>query len=187
MWSILVLSMLAAVIPVQTSRLLRSGITIVSTGKDPGYGITNYDVGPEGAGGIVNNHYFPAIRQYNGGSYSEAEANLSYLVERPNYIPDVNPRKAQFISNAYYLRGTIYFYHAVGVGRQTLAKSDFEAAIKWNPNNSLAYLELSRVYSSLEIYDQAISIIEHLLERKPEQEVAEHAKADLEKLKSISN
>ena len=183
----LLLSLFAAVVPVQNnSRGLRSGITIIDTGKDPGYGGTSYNAGPEGGGQILNNHYFPAIRQYNAGSYNQAEGNLSYLVERPSYI-DGNPRKAQFLSTAYYLRGIIYLYHAVGVGRYTLAKNDFDSAIKWNLNNMLAYLELSRVYAALEVRDQAISVIERLLELKPDEDITQQAEAELEKLKSIES
>jgi tetratricopeptide (TPR) repeat protein len=81
----------------------------------------------------------------------------------------------------------ICLYHATGVGRLTLAKGDFENAIRWNPNNTLAYLELSRVYSSLEMRDQAISIIESLLERKPDEDIAQQAKAELGKLESIES
>jgi predicted Zn-dependent protease len=185
MGSILLLSLLVTVGPFQNFRVLRGSISIIDTGRDDGPFRTFYDVGPE-VGGILNNHYFPAIRQYNAGSYRTAEENLTYLLDRPTYI-DGNPRQPQFISNAYYFRGMICLYHATGVGRLTLAKGDFENAIRWNPNNTLAYLELSRVYSSLEMRDQAISIIETLLERKPDEDIAQQAQAELGKLESIES
>jgi tetratricopeptide (TPR) repeat protein len=185
MWNVGILTALLLMTAIQNHGRIRTGITIINTGKDSVGGRTFYDVGPE-VGAILNNHYFPAINQFNAGRYVDAEDNLTYLVERPFYT-DGNPRQAQFLSTAHYLRGIIYFYHASGVGRQSLAKGDFEAAIKWNPNNHLAYLELSRVYSSLQIRDYAISIIERLLELEPEANIAQQAKTELEKLKSTES
>ena len=66
-------------------------------------------------------------------------------------------------------------------------KNDFDSAIKWNLNNMLAYLELSRVYAALEVRDQAISVIERLLELKPDEDITQQAEAELEKLKSIES
>ena len=48
----------------------------------------------------------------------------------------------------------IYLYHAKGVGRHAVAKSDFEDAIKWNPGNHMAYVDCP-VYSDLGFKDQA--------------------------------
>jgi tetratricopeptide (TPR) repeat protein len=184
MWNFLLLVSLLASAPLQIQESLRGGITIINTGKTGVPAQTYYDAGFEGAGHILNNHYFPGVNQYNAGRYVEAEGNLTYFLDRPDYIIG-NPRRAQFLSTAFFLRGRIYLYYAEGVGRHSLAKTDFEAAIRWNPKNGLAYLELSRVYSSLGIRDQAIVILEHLLARKPEETVAEEATAELEKLKSI--
>jgi tetratricopeptide (TPR) repeat protein len=154
-----------------------SKIEIINAGKYMPYETTNIDAGPV-VGFMLNYHYFPAINFYNGGRYKEAEQQFSYVILRPQYL-DGNPRKAVFMSTAYYLRGMIYFYHANGVGRHNQAKADFEAALKWNSLNHVVYLELSRLYSSLGFHEQAESIIRHLLELEPDQAVAEEAQKEL--------
>src|SRR5262249_38119528 len=130
----------------------RSRITINDTGKPIPVRRTYIDVGPE-TGSILNVHYFPGINLYNAGRYVDAEENMTYLLDRPHYIAD-NPRKEEFLSTACYLRAMIYLYHSDGLGRFSLAKRDFEAAVTLNPKNYLAYLELSRVYSNLGFKDQ---------------------------------
>ena len=73
----------------------------------------------------------------------------------------------------------IYVYHASGLGRYTLAKADFEAAVKWNPLNYVVYLELSRVYSRLGFPEEAASVLRHLLSLMPDMMTAEEAQKEL--------
>jgi tetratricopeptide (TPR) repeat protein len=158
----------------------RARIMINNTGKPVPLRPTFFDAGPE-VGRVLNNHYFPAINLYNAGRYSDAEANLTYLIDRPDYI-NGNPRKPEFMSTACYLRGMIYLYHASGLGRHALARTDFEAAVKWNRNNYLAYVELSRVYSALGFKQHAATVLEQLLQQGPGQEIAAEAESEIRKL-----
>ena len=142
--------------------------------------MTHYNVGPE-TGSILNAHFFPAILYYSAGRYLDAEDNLSYVIDRPYYI-EQNPRRREFLSTAYYMRGMIYFHHASGPGKLALAKADFESALAQNPNNFEVYMELSRVLVSVGAKPDAVSVLNRLLERKPEQSIAVEARAELEKL-----
>src|SRR5215831_4744228 len=101
----------------------------------------SFDFGPV-VGDMLNAHFLPAVNWYNSGSYVPAEFDFTYVIRRVSYF-NGNPRQAEIMSIACYLRGMIYLYHAEGVGRYALAKADFEQAIKWNPRNYPAYLELS--------------------------------------------
>jgi tetratricopeptide (TPR) repeat protein len=166
---------------VQDAALLdRSKIEIINTGKYIPVGqTTNFDAGPV-VGNMLNAHYFPGLNLYNGGRYKEAEQEFTYVVSRPSYL-DANPRRAEFLSTSYYLRGMIYFYHAKGLGHQSIAKEDFEAALKFNPRNYVVYLELSRLYSGLGFQEQAATILRHLLDLKPEdEEIVEQAQKALD-------
>ena len=140
-----------------------------------------FDFGPL-IGDTLNFHLVPAVNWYNAGSYSASIADFTYVIQRPHYL-NGNPRQPEFMSIAHYLRGMIYFYHAKGIGRHALAKSDFESAIKWNPRNYTAYIELSRVYSDLGFTSQATSVLKQLLDLKPNEEISTEAQAELSKLK----
>jgi tetratricopeptide (TPR) repeat protein len=156
-------------------------LTIIDGGKIHPYGkVTEFDSGPA-VGEILNNHFFPGVIYYNLGNYNYSVAELTYVIRRPAYL-DKNSRKAEFMSTTHYLRGMIYLYHAEGIGRHGIARSDFEAAIKWNPENHLAYLELSRVYSELGFTKQAIAIVQHLIELKPAKDILDEAEQELRKL-----
>jgi tetratricopeptide (TPR) repeat protein len=174
-----------AIRPIQSDdavRVLdRSRITIMNAGQPIPIRPTFFDVGPE-TGRILNIHYFPAIDLYDAGRYTDAEENLTYLLDRPSYI-EGNSRKQEFLSTAAYLRGMIYLYHASGVGRHSLAKQDFEAAAQWNPRNYVAYIELSHVYSDLGFKEQAVTILQHLLQLDPGKEIAAEAQKEIQKLK----
>jgi tetratricopeptide (TPR) repeat protein len=154
-------------------------VDIINTGTYVYFGFTNFtDVGPQ-AGNILNAHYFPAMKYYEAGLYREANNDLSYFIERPTYV-NGNPNQAKFMSTAHYARGMIYLHHATGFGRLSLAMSDFQAAIKWNEKNYVAYLELSRVFSTAGLNDQAVSILQGLLDLHPEDEkIAEEARGEL--------
>jgi tetratricopeptide (TPR) repeat protein len=158
----------------------RSRITIIDAGKPVNIRPTFFEAGPE-VGRVLNNHYFPAISFYNAGRYTDAEGNLTYLLDRPDYI-NGNPRKPEFMSAAFYLRGMIYLYHASGIGRHGLARNDFEAAINWNPGNHPAHLELSRIYSKLGFNTQAVRVLKQLLDMSPGREIAAEAQSELRRL-----
>src|SRR5262245_51650289 len=96
----------------------------------------------------LNTHLFPAINAYNVGKYTVARIDFTFVLKRGAAL-DGDPRQAGYLGALHYLRGMIYLYHSRGIGRHQAAKADFEAAIRWQPNNYLAYLELSRVYSDL--------------------------------------
>jgi tetratricopeptide (TPR) repeat protein len=185
MWtSVFLAAVLSATVAIQKNDELRgfdkSRITFINTGKPMPVRPTFFDVGPE-TGRILNLHYFPALELYEGGRYSEAEENLTYVLERPDYI-NGNSRQQEYLSTAFYTRAMIYFYHASGIGRYSFARRDFEDAVKWNPKNFVAYLELSRVYSSLGFKEQAITILNYLLRLEPGKEIAAQAQDELRKL-----
>jgi tetratricopeptide (TPR) repeat protein len=158
----------------------RVGLVIVNGVSRPSHGQTNVDAG-ESEGNMLNVHYFPGLLDYGATLYGSAESQMSYVIDRPHYLKN-NPRRAEFMGMAHYIRGVIYLYHADGVGRYALAKADFESAIKWNPRNYVAYLELSRVYSQLEMKDTAVSVLRLLLDLKPEQAIETETLAELKKL-----
>lgn len=160
----------------------QNGITILDTAKDVPYERTNIDAGPA-HGDILNWHYFPALNFYRKGRYHGAKNELEYVIERPTYLK-MNPRQGEFLSNSHYLRGMVYFYHAVGAGKLVLAKRDFEQAIKWNPKNYLAHLELARVWSAVGLNQNSAAVLARLLEMKPDDKVAEEAKKELSHLQA---
>jgi tetratricopeptide (TPR) repeat protein len=177
-----VLLLIAAVFGQDLSGVDHTKIEIVNTGKFLPYIRTQLDAGPA-TGDILNAHYFPGLNFYNGGRYKEAEEQFSYVILRPGYLEE-NPRQAGFLSTSYYLRGMIYAHHAKGVGRQSMARNDFENALKWNSRNYIVFLELSRLYSGLGFREQAVSILRDLLDRRPEEEIVRHAQRDLDTLQS---
>jgi tetratricopeptide (TPR) repeat protein len=140
-----------------------------------------FDFGPV-VGDMMNAHFVPAVNWYDSGSYSMALADFNYVIPRAEYLQE-NPRQGEIMSVAHYMRGMIYLYHAEGFGRHELAKSDFEQAIKWNPKDYPAYLELSRVYSQLGLTAPATSILQRLIELKPAEPISKEAEAELSKLK----
>src|SRR5262245_7061892 len=93
----------------------KSRIVIENTGRAIPFRYPFYDVGPQ-LGNILNFHYFPALESYNAGRYQDAEGDLTYVLDRPQYI-DGNSRQQEFLSTASYTRGMIYLYHAQGIGR----------------------------------------------------------------------
>jgi tetratricopeptide (TPR) repeat protein len=162
-----------------------NGITIIDGGKFTPYKKTEFDAG-HAAGDGLNGHFFPSVIAYNTGRYNYALGDFTYIVRNHTFL-DGNPRKAEFMSITHYLRGMIYLYHAKGIGRHTLAKADFEAAIKWNPANYMAYLELARVYSDLGFIKEASSLVQRLLELEPTQDVVGEAEEELKKLAKTSS
>ncbi|HEY2921481.1 MAG TPA: tetratricopeptide repeat protein [Candidatus Binatia bacterium] len=173
-----VLALIAATFSQEATGFDASKIDIANTGKFIPYRIMEIDAGPV-VGNMLNAHYFPGIDFYSGGRYKEAEPQFTYVIERSRYL-EANPRQAEFMSTAHYLRGMIYFYHATGIGRLSIAKQDFEAALQWNPRNYIVLLELSRLYSGLGYHEQASSILRHLLDLKPDEEIARQAQIDLD-------
>ena len=167
---------------VQDASLLdRSHIEIVNNGQYIAINqVTNINGGPV-VGNMLNAHYFPGINLYNGGRYKEAEAEFTYVITRPHYLSE-NRRRPEYLSTSYYLRGMIYAYHAKGLGHQSMAQEDFEAALQWNPRNYVVFLELSYLYSGLGFQVEATSILRQLLDLKPDDEIVRQAQAELDKL-----
>src|SRR5712691_8116138 len=117
---------------VQDASLLdRSHIEIVNNGQYIAINqVTNINGGPV-VGNMLNAHYFPGINLYNGGRYTRAEQEFSYVILRPQYLTG-NPRRDEYMSVSCYLRGMIYLYHTStnAFGRYSAAKEDFEIALK---------------------------------------------------------
>jgi tetratricopeptide (TPR) repeat protein len=156
----------------------RAQINIVNTGS-PISVDRSYDFnGGVVVGNMLNIHYFPALRLYNAGRYADAEPDLTYVILRPFYL-DGNAAQNEYLSIAHYLRGMILFYHSSGVGRLSAARKDFEFAIKLNPNNHSAYLELGRLYSSLNFKEQALSVLHHLLDASSDETLKVQARDEL--------
>jgi hypothetical protein len=138
------------------------------------------NLGPQ-VGDILNFHYFPGLKYYQGGRYSGAYTELSYFIEHVG-ATNGNPNQAHYLSTAHYIRGMSLLYHASGIGRLILAKSDFEDAIMWDAMNYPAYVELSRVLLSADLKDQAAAILRQLIELKPGAEVLREAQKELNNL-----
>ncbi|PWT94294.1 MAG: hypothetical protein C5B54_00230 [Acidobacteria bacterium] len=157
-------------------------VNIINETEAIGYAtvLLDKDLGPQ-VGNILNAHYFPGLNYYQAGNYRYAYNELVYVIDRPTYLAG-NPNQANYLSTAYYSRGMIFAHHALGVGHLSLAKVDFENALRWNPSNYLVYLELSRVYSSLGFRDQAILQIQRLLTLQPDEKIAEEARNELKLL-----
>src|SRR5688500_3572781 len=122
----------ALFLTMQDQRFETSGVTIINT--SPGGASTtyrNHNAGPS-TGDMLKFHYFPGLEDYGAGRYTAAAFQMSYVIDRPQYL-EGNPRRSEFLSTSYYVRGMIYLYHAIGAGRHRLAKEDFEVAIKFNP------------------------------------------------------
>jgi tetratricopeptide (TPR) repeat protein len=139
-------------------------------------------LGPQN-GQILSFHYVPAMRNYQSGRYREAFSDLGYVIDRPDYI-SANPNRAYYLSTAYYARGMILLYHAEGVGRLNMAKSDLEAAIKWDEKNYAAHLELARLFLQAGLPAEAAARLRYLIDISPNKDVAEEAKHELAKLSS---
>jgi tetratricopeptide (TPR) repeat protein len=159
-------------------------IDIIDTGRIS-YAVTEFRVpGSVGAQeSVLNLHYYPGINAYTAGQYSDAYAQFTYMIKNASFW-DGHPYQSHFIGTSHHLRGMILVYHAQGAGRLTLAKSEFEAAIRWNPKNYIAHLELSRVLRNTGLTDQAKSMLEHLIGLNPDKETLEEAQMELDALDS---
>ena len=150
---------------------------------------TNLNVGPPepqystNIGNILNIHFFPGLLDYSEGNYSSALAQMQYFIERPQYTKN-HPQHLKFLSTAHYICGMIHLYYDFGYGRYDRAKENFEKSIQLDPRNHLAYLGISRVLSAVGLKEQAIYILQHLLELKPKDDIAQQAKKELILLQS---
>jgi hypothetical protein len=150
---------------------------------------TTFDMGPTdpsaqvNVGNILNVHYFLGINLYAQANYRYAKNEMDYVIARPSYF-EKNPRQAQILSTAHFIRGSIYFRHASGLERLSLAKSDFEESIKWNSENHLARLELARLLATLGQKPDAISMLTELLTAKLNPKLRQEAETDLASLKA---
>jgi len=167
----------------------QNDITITNMGKYQPLQKTNIDSGPTdpasnvNTGDILNHHYFPGLNFYAQFNYRNAKEEMDYVIARPQYIEN-NPKRGQILSVAHFVRGSIYFRHASGVGRLTLAKGDFEQSLKWNPENHLARLELARLVATLDQKTEAVSMLNDLLTRKLTASLRQEAENDLQSIQS---
>ena len=158
----------------------------------PGLGsepMTNLDVGPTepgysiNVGNILNIHFFPGLLDYSKGNYTSALGQMRYTIERPQFTKN-HPQHLKFLSTAHYICGMIHLYHDSGYGKYDSAKENFEKSIKLDPGNHLAYLGIAHVLSVFELKEKAIYILQHLLELKPKEDIAQQAKKELILLQS---
>ena len=103
---------------------------------------------------------------------------MDYTLNRPTYT-DANPRQGEFLGNAHYIRGMIYFHHASGVGKLLLAKKEFEQAIRWYPKHYDARLELARIWLAVGQKQRATAVLKKLLELKPDEATTRTATEEL--------
>jgi tetratricopeptide (TPR) repeat protein len=137
---------------------------------DPQYSIN--------VGNILNFHFFPGLLDYSKGNYSSALGQMQYFIKHPQYTKD-HPQHLKFLSTAYYICGMIHLHYDFGYERYDRAKENFEKSIQADSGNHLAYLGFSRLLSAVEQKEQAIYILQHLLELKPKEEIAQQAKREL--------
>lgn len=180
-----VLAFLAVLAPVQEDPLEATRAKIIIVDALPMEQMvrmapTSIDGGPS-TGDILNNHFFLGVRYFQQGMFSYSHTEFSYVIRRPYYL-DINPRQAEYMSTSCYLRGMIYLHHSDGIGRYSLAKADFDAAIQWNPANYPAYLELSRVYTRVGLKDAAISLLRTVEKFDLEEKLAQEVQKELEML-----
>ena len=158
----------------------------------PGLGsepMTTLNVGPTeppygiNVGNILNVHFFPGLLDYSKGNYSSALSQMQYVIERPQYTKN-HPQHLKFLSTAHYICGMIHLYYDFGYERYNRAKENFAKSIQLDPGNHLAYLGISRVLSAVELKEQAINILQKLLELKPKEDIAQQAKKELRLLQS---
>jgi tetratricopeptide (TPR) repeat protein len=134
-------------------------------------------------GNILNAHFFPGLLDYSEGNYSSALGQMQYFIERPLYTKN-HPQHLKFLSIAHYICGMIHLYYDFGYRRHDRAKENFEKSLQLDSENHLAYLGFSRLLSAVEQKDQAIYILQHLLELKPKEDIAQQAKKELILLQS---
>lgn len=143
---------------------------------------TDFDAGPC-AGDILNIHYFPGIVNYAKGHHSSAIEEMDYVIFHPSYTR-MNPRHAELMSYAYYIRGKILVYHASGPKRLLRAKQDFEDSIQYNARNYASYLELGSLLAANGMPEQSRTILQRLLDVQPDAETAQQARSALSLLQS---
>ena len=174
---VVVTSATAAALQAQSSQYERerSKIAIENTGGQRTMTErTTVDAGPS-VGDMLNFHFFPGLQDYGAGMYSYAERQMTYVIDKPEYLSG-NVRAAEFMSTAHYIRAMVFAHHAKGIGARNLARSDFEAAIHYNPRNYVAYLELSRMYINLGFKPEAQLILNRLVELKPDEKTLQEAR-----------
>ena len=161
-------------------------VTIKNDNIDITFAMTGYtDLGPN-VGSILNAHYFPGVTYYQGGQYQHSYNEFTYVLNRPTYL-DGNPNQIYYLTTAYYMRGMIFLYHAEGAGRLTLARKDFESAIKLNAQNYPAHLQLAHVFLAAGQKEKAASVLQKLIDLKPDPEILEQAKKELAALPRTQN
>ena len=131
----------------------------------PPTGRTRFQAGPN-VGDILNWHFFPGLQDFKNGNYESAVGQMNYFIERPQYTSE-NPRQPEFMTLAFYIRGSVYLDHAEGIGRLGLALSDFKAALSWKDDNYPAMIGLAKVYMATNQNDDAKNVLKLLLSKNP--------------------
>jgi tetratricopeptide (TPR) repeat protein len=145
-------------------------------------GRTRFPAGPS-TGDILNWHFFPGLEDFKNGNYGYALKQMDYFLERPHYTSG-NPKQSEFISTAYFIRGSIYLDHAEGIGRLGKALNDFKAALNWQDDNYSAMIGLARVYIASDRDDDAKNVLELLLSKDPSDLYVTEANKLLEQIDS---
>jgi tetratricopeptide (TPR) repeat protein len=127
--------------------------------------LTHFRAGPC-VGDILNAHFFPGVQDFKNGNYRYALGQMDYFIERPRYTSE-NPKQSEFMSTAFYIRGSIYLDHAEGIGRLAKALNDFKAALSWQDDNYPAMISLARVYIATNRNDDATNTLKLLLDQNP--------------------
>lgn len=151
----------------------RPGITIPNLKQSSMNRGTNFDTGPC-VGNILNAHFFPGFLDYLDGNYAYAMAQMDYVIDRPQYTA-MNPKQAEYLSTAHYIRGSIFLDHATGIGRHELAVTDFSSSIKWNSRNYHSYLKLATSYITMNLRSEANETLQSLLALHPPESIIEEA------------
>jgi hypothetical protein len=187
---ILILSVMGLIVAASAWAVTaQEGIVVHNKGRYVPKQNTTFDLGPTdpasqvNTGDILNIHYFPGITFYSQGNYKYAKDEMDYVIGRPQFFEN-NPRKREILSIAHFIRGSAYFRHASGLGRLTLARSDFEHSIEWNPENHLARLELARLVATLDQKAAAIAMLTELQQAKLTPELRLEVEKDLAALKA---
>jgi tetratricopeptide (TPR) repeat protein len=134
---------------------------------------TRYQAGPC-VGDILNFHFFPGLQDFERGNYSYALGQMNYFLERPQYTSE-NPKQSEFMSLAFYIRGSIYLNYAEGIGRLGKALNDFKAALSWRDDFYPAMIGLARVYMATNHNDDAKNTLKLLLSKDPPDNLATEA------------
>jgi len=142
--------------------------------------LTDIHAGPD-SGQILQLRFFPGMVAYLNGKYKNAADDLSFFLRHPDQTK-MNIQHVKFHSTANYVLGMIYFYHASGRGRLVRAKKHFEDSIRWDLRYYKSYIELSRLFYSVDLRNHSIFILKKLLNLSPPEDILQQANKELYKM-----